>query len=202
MQRASLIDLEQRHAGRSHGSRIGHARRDDSGEWRNQARVAQHGARAALLGPRRVGLRANRIKLRRGSFGAPRDFVHLLRTHALLRLKLLVALQRARGQLCIGLRGGLLILRRLHAGLRLIGGGAQRRVVEHHQRLSGANAVSLAHQHLLNAAHHLRGDDCGLPGVNSAGGSQVHRHLLLPAFNHPRLHGLWQSMVLRRDSPP
>jgi hypothetical protein len=45
------------------------------------------------------------------------------------------------------------------------------------------------HQHLLDAAHHLRGYDCRLPCVNRSSGMQVYRHLLLLALHHLRGHG-------------
>ena len=74
-------------------------------EGRGEARVAEHGAGAAACASACFGLRARCVELRLGGLGAPRDLVHLLRTHALFRLQLLVARERAGGEVGVALRG-------------------------------------------------------------------------------------------------
>ena len=149
--------------------------------------------RAALLGTRRIGLRAHCLKPGGRCRGPLRNLIHLLRTHALLGLQLPVAIQRAGRKFSVGLCRRLLVLRGLHARLRLLRRSAQGRVVEYNQRLSRMHAVSLANQHLLNAAHNLSGDHGRLSRVNGSRGAHVQWHLLLLALNHPRLCSLYRS---------
>ena len=193
LQSPGLVHLEQRHARCGHRSWISHPRRHHACEGRNQTRITHHRARPALLCSRRIGLRTHCLKICRRCLGAPRHFVHLLRTYALLGLKLLVTVQRARRQSGVRLRRSLHVERSLHARLCLLHLCAQCRIVENHQRLSGPNVVSLANQHLLDTAYHLSRYHRGFPGMNSARRSQAHRNLLLLAFNNPRLHGLCGS---------
>ncbi len=70
LQGTGAFDLQQRHAGRGHGSGIGKARRHHAGEGRIQARITQHGAGAAFLRLSSVALGAQGIQGGGGSFAA------------------------------------------------------------------------------------------------------------------------------------
>jgi hypothetical protein len=161
-------------------------------------RVAQHGLRAARLGPCGFTLRMSGVELRLSCLSSARNFIHLLGAHALLRLELLVARKCAGSEAGIGADGGFLVLCGRDTGLCLRDGLAQRGVIEDHQRLPGSDRVAFAHQHLLDSAHHLCRDDCGVFRVDGSSGAQSGGNLLLPAlhdacsnrFNRGRLCGL------------